>query len=276
MPICMKEYYGCKCIITEHTSKILTGRLNKTEKEVLAKCINGSSKFICVSQNLKKCVQEITGSKKRIDVYPNLVNQIFQYENKQESPFIFTSIGNLIPLKRMDLLIESFCESFSEKENVRLEIYGSGVEYEKLRKIIINKRREKQIILHGSVSREEIAVSLKKSHVMALISEKETFGVAYVEALASGNVVIGANNGGANDIISDENGMIVNSSEIRDVSEVLRKAYETYLQYNPKKSVKNVLKNTGKEHLETFIKNYSRRKFRNERKKINLFYYTSV
>lgn len=250
---CIKEISNCKCIITEHTSKILVGQLNDVEREILTKCVQESDAFVCVSQNLKNYVQRITNTKKKIYVYPNLVHPLFYYKTKPQAPFLFASVGNLIPLKRMDLLIGAFCKAFTKDENIKLKIFGSGSECENLKKIISKKERQGQIILCGAVSRQEIAENLRKSHVMALLSENETFGVAYVEALACGNIVVGANNGGANDIIQGNNGVIIPSAEIEEIAKILRNIYEAYSEYNPHEISKKCI---GKYGAKAFGENY--------------------
>lgn len=251
--VCLKEDFGCKCVITEHTSKILRSELNRIEKKVLTKCVEDSDRFVCVSENLKNKVIQVTRTKKKIDVFPNLVNEIFRYEKKGERPFIFVSIGNLIPLKRMDLLIEAFCNTFRETEHVKLEIVGSGTEKENLYKLIRDHNREDQIILYGALARKEVSEVLKRSHVMALVSEKETFGIAYIEALASGNVLIGSNNGGANDIITKENGVLLQDSSKQELGRTLRMIYEQYPQYHSEQISKDAI---DKYSEKAFVKRY--------------------
>ena len=155
----------------------------------------------------------------------------------------------------MDLLIEAFCEAFHEKEQIELRIVGSGIEREKLENIIKEKKRTNQIVMCGALTRENVAEILKESHVMALVSEKETFGIAYIEALASGNVLIGSNNGGANDIITNNNGILLKDSSKNEVSEALRKVYEQYSQYDSEQISKDAIEKYGKK---AFVKRYER------------------
>ena len=240
-------------MITEHTSKILKSDLNQVEKNVLKKCVEESDRFVCVSENLKSNVMKMTQTQKNIKVFPNLVNEIFSYEKKEREPFIFVSIGNLIPLKRMDLLIEVFCDTFSKTENVKLEIVGSGIEEKNLENIIKKNNRESQIVLCGALTRKEVSKVLKKSHVMALVSEKETFGIVYIEALASGNILIGSDNGGANDIITKENGIILRDSSKLELGKTLRMMYEQYSQYNSEQISKNAICKYGEK---AFVRRY--------------------
>ncbi len=93
--VCIKKKFGVKCIITEHSSKILKQQLNKIERKILKKCVCESDEFVCVSENLKNSVVKLTGED-CIRVYPNMVSNIFRFEKKRIKPFSIVSIGNLI------------------------------------------------------------------------------------------------------------------------------------------------------------------------------------
>lgn len=252
--ICIKEKYNCNCVITEHSSKILRGVLNRTEKEILKECVEKSNQFVCVSNNLKNYIEEIVGIKKKILVYPNMVSSFFRSSKKDSRSFSFVSIGNLIPGKRMDLLIKGFCKCFTKDENVDLKIIGGGEEYEKLINLIKENHREKQIVMLGALQRRQVAEILSQSNVMALVSEMETFGVVYIEALACGNVIVGAKNGGANDIITCDNGIFIRSYEVDAVAEALRFVYEHYSDYDSKKIRSDCMEKYGED---TFAKFYT-------------------
>lgn len=230
---CLKKDFGCHCVITEHSSKILRSSLSFWEKQILKECIDVCDHFICVSHNLRDHVEKMTGKMGKAEVFPNMVSCLFDLTEKECSVFRFVSVGNLIAGKKMDLLIEAFVKAFSADERVTLQIVGEGEERSKLENLIRTYNRGNQIQLCGFLKRDQVSEILSRSHVMALVSEKETFGIAYVEALASGNVIVGANNGGANDIICKENGIIVQELTITEVAVALRYVYEHYELYNP-------------------------------------------
>lgn len=229
--ICLKKKFDLKCIITEHTSKILKGELSLFEKHILKRCVAECDEFVCVSENLKRHVEDIVKIKERIKVYPNMVRDIFQYKAKKKNPFLIVSIGNLKYEKRMDLIIEGFCSAFTESDNVFLSIVGKGDEYDALNEMVEKKKRNHQIKLIGELGRDKVVELLKESHVMALVSEKETFGIVYVEGIISGNVVIGAHNGGADDIINKQNGVFISEFTGESVGIAFREVYNNYEKY---------------------------------------------
>lgn len=253
--VCLKEDFGCHCVITEHSSKILRNVLNYQEKKILKKCVEVCDHFICVSHNLKDHVEKTIGETGKIEVFPNMVSPLFDLGKKDFSIFRFVSVGNLIPGKRMDLLVEAFAKAFSQDEKVKLQIIGEGEEKDKLKNMILSYNRTNQIQLCGLMEREQVSEILSQSHVMALVSERETFGIAYIEALASGDVIIGANNGGANDIICKENGIVVRKLAASEVAVALRYVYEHYKMYNSSEISMECKKKYGeKAYVETYFR----------------------
>ncbi|MCB7305204.1 glycosyltransferase [Bariatricus massiliensis] len=245
----LKQKFGCKCVITEHSSKILLHQLNDYEESILKKCVENSDIFISVSNNLKKAIENITGEKKKILVIPNMVNCIFSFKEKMQKDFIFASVGNLIPLKQMNYLVEAFSEAFKNQKNVLLYIAGDGPERDRLNQLIVKYQMQKQILLLGEISRKEVVRLLQRSKVMVLLSKVETFGIAYIEALATGNVILGSNNGGINDIVNKDNGVILDSLDIESIVRGLKKIYVNYDLYNPKEISMLCKENYGSEKI---------------------------
>lgn len=230
----LKNYFSIPFVVTEHSSKIVLNNLSAEKKDFLAQTVNIADCFICVSNYLKESVEAITGTKKTIEILPNLVSPLFYYEKKIEEnqKFVITSVGSLISLKRHDLLINAFNDAFKTNENVILEIIGVGPEYSNLEMLIKNLKLGKKVKLLGGLSREETALKMRKSDMFALISSLETFGVVYIEALASGLPVLSVNNGGSQDIIKDAEGLICKVDNREDITNGLTYMYENRSKYN--------------------------------------------
>src|SRR5690606_2632598 len=131
---------------------------------------------------LKESVKRITNSNKTIEIVPNVLSPHFNYDNDKEKDDRFTiiSVGGLIKRKRHDLLIKAFAKTFGSDTKVKLDIIGDGEEKENLLNLIKSLKMENNIYLLGRLSREETALKMKRSHVFALPSKNETFGVVYI------------------------------------------------------------------------------------------------
>ena len=162
------------------------------------------------------------------------INENSTTENsKVKGEFKFFSCGFLEDGKGMDCLIKAFTKAF-KGETVTLRIGGDGSLKPALNKLVEELDMDSQIKLLGALSREEVSEEMKTCDVFALASEHETFGVVYIEALASGKPVIGAENGGAEDIISKDNGIIAKKKNVEDLTKALiniKDNYEIYDKY---------------------------------------------
>lgn len=252
--------YNIPVVITEHASRILNKDLVYYEKKCLEKCVQESSAFISVSEALKTSIRELTGTKKRIIVIPNMVSSIFSYKeaNRKDSNFIFFTLGNLVKGKRFDLTINAFTKAFKGKDNIKLYIGGTGPLADSLAKLIKEKGMNQQIKLLGVLSREETARRMNECDIFVLASDYETFGVVYIEALACGKPIIGTRNGGADEIIKENNGIIVNTNDVEQLTNAMLKLYNSYSDYNNREIALSCQKNYGESnHIKQLLSLYN-------------------
>ena len=82
-----------------------------------------------------------------------------------------------------------------------------------------------------------------------LPSEHETFGVVYIEALSLGKPVLGTKNGGAEDIIKDFNGILVENKN----HEALVEGLKNFVKKIPEFSEKEIRENCINSYSEKVI-----------------------
>ena len=201
-------------IVTEHSSLV-----NKSKDEIDKKtqknaklAYSSADCVIAVSESLQKKISDNFNVKCQV-VYNVFDGTLFSrtYREKKVCDgeiFTFVSAGNLTENKRMGLLVEAFATAFPEK-TCMLYIFGDGPERENLRRQIENCGMRDSIVLCGKKSRSELAEFYKQADAFVLLSKNETFGVAYIEAMACGLPVIASYSGGPESFINDENGIIV-------------------------------------------------------------------
>ena len=141
-------------------------------------------------------------------------------KSRKETSEIMTAC-KLIPLKNVDVLIKAFAEL--DFENLNLTIVGNGKEFKKLKKLSIKKGVAKRIKFTGEMSREGVLNEMRKSDVFVMVSSPETFGLVYLEAMASGCITVGSKGEGIDGIIKNGyNGFLVeprNVSALKDTLE---------------------------------------------------------
>ncbi|MDU4882885.1 glycosyltransferase [uncultured Clostridium sp.] len=227
--------YNIPLIITEHSSVKRGKYVRESYYKRIIDSYKSADTIIAVGNGLKKEIEELT-NRKDIKVIGNLVDlSLFDIRDiKRESDeFIFFSVAFLEGEKGFDTLIKAFSKKF-KNEKVRLVIGGDGSQRAWLEGIAKSECIENQITFTGALSREEVASWMNKCNAFVLPSRYETFGVVYIEALASGKPVIGTFNGGAEDIVTKDVGILIEIDNIKDLSNAMdyirknNKEYEAY------------------------------------------------
>lgn len=153
--------------------------------------------------------------------------------------------ANLIKRKNTDKLILA-C---NELENVELTVIGEGEELKKLQRI-----SGKNIRFLGRLPNEKVLEQMRQGDIFVLPSENETFGMVYLEAMASGCITVGLENEGIAGIIKNgENGFLCRLDNIKQTletiissgnqNEILTNSYNTIQNYTQEKACLNYLEN---------------------------------
>lgn len=250
--------YNIPVVITEHSSRVLMKEYGTTQKRFLKKCVQESDVFITVSSALKKSVEDICGNKEHIRVIPNIVNSKFTLgERKQNNKFIFLTVGNLVQSKRIDMLIKGFAKVYKGLTNFELRVVGDGPMKKELETLVLDLNLSEQVVFLGKKNREDVKIEMQNCDVFALVSDYETFGVVYIEALACGKPVIATRNGGAEEIVTEENGVLINKGSQDELCEAYRYIYKRYSSYNKSEISQNCINKYGETHVsEEIIKVY--------------------
>lgn len=230
----LKDITDIPLVVTEHSSKINKDNIGKNLYKIASKTYEKADTLIAVSPSLAEMINKHFNIN---PIYiPNIVDlEIFRYENKKrDCNFNFISTGNLIDTKRMDLTIEAFYKAFKNNPRVTLTIFGQGPKRKMLEKLINKYNLGSQTKLMGLCSRERIAEQLKKSDCFVLASQSETFGVAYIEALAMGVPVIATKCGGPEEFVNDSNGLMIDIDSKEQLVEAMKYMYNNIDRYERK------------------------------------------
>ncbi|WP_394896274.1 glycosyltransferase, partial [Clostridium baratii] len=161
----------------------------------------------------------------RFDKNKNLIK-----ENR--SKFIFSSVCYLMKKKGIDILLKAFKVAFNNDDTVELHIGGDGEERSNLEDLTKELGIQNKVKFYGYLNRDSVVNLMKSSECFVLPSRYETFGVVYIEALALGKPVIATNTDAIFDIVNDNNGIIVEKENIKQLSEALRYIKENYHKYD--------------------------------------------
>lgn len=192
-------------VITEHSSAVNKAEIPPKLACTMRETYQKADTLFAVSHALAENIHRHTGIIAK--VVPNIADiACFTVKEIRHDGFRFVSAGNLIPIKNMAGLLEAFAMLPGEPE---LVIFGDGTEKDALRGRCESLGLCERVIFRGLCPRKELAAAYAAADAFVLASKSETFGVAYVEAMAAGLPVIATRCGGPEDFVTEENGLLV-------------------------------------------------------------------
>ncbi|WP_312420629.1 glycosyltransferase family 4 protein [Anaerospora hongkongensis] len=144
---------------------------------------NGVDEFIAISTFIAKRIQKVY-RRESLVIYPPVDVEAFSYCEKKED-FYFTA-SRMVPYKKIDLIVEAF----SQMPDKRLVVIGDGPDYKK-----IKAKAGQNVQLLGYQPFMILKEHMQKAKAFIFAAE-EDFGIAPLEAQASGTPVIAFGKGG--------------------------------------------------------------------------------
>ncbi len=189
--------------------------------------------FVFNGRATQRAVEKLTGEAARGIVAPPGGDRLGPGITEEEAAARSTEggalrllfVGNLIPRKGLlDLLaaLETIpANAWS------LTVAGSrGVDRAYVRRVerfVDHHGLRSNVVMRGHVDDTELARRMRSSHVLAVPSGYEGFGIAYLEAMGFGLVPIGSSAGGAAEVIQNgRSGFLVDPGDREALSRILR------------------------------------------------------
>ena len=199
-------------------------------KQVLLNSIASSVACACRAPHILNSFSNMNISKPEIifpaysGISPSLITKNFYNTPKYTDLFnsenvIISTASTLIKRKNIDIILQALALLDC---NWEFHIAGDGKESESLRNLASVHKISDKVVFHGLLSHTETLKIMSSSHLFVLPSANETFGTVYLEAMATGNIVIGSKGCGIDGIIHNGiNGYLVTPGSIKELSETL-------------------------------------------------------
>ena len=211
---------GLKVVTTLHGTDITVLAQDESLKDMIRFAINESDAVTAVSNDLIKETRELLDITRPIDLtynfvdkrvyYPREVAQYradFAYPNEK----ILMHISNFRPVKRVSDVVDIF-NQVQEQVPSRLVFVGEGPDMPKVQCRIRELGLEDRVHFLGK--QDEIAQVISLADVLLLPSEKESFGLVALEAMACGVPTIGSEAGGIPELVSHgETGFLASTGD---------------------------------------------------------------
>lgn len=187
--------------------------------------INKSDAVTSVSESLKQDTLRLFDIKNTIHVVTNFID-LSKHQNgftdcqrtimADDNERIITHISNFRPVKRIQDVIKVFY-NIQKQVPAKLMMVGEGPEKESAEQLCHDLGIEDQVVFLGNSN--EIDRILRFSDLFILPSETESFGLAALEAMASGVPVISSDTGGIPEVnIHGVSGFLSHVGDIEDMS----------------------------------------------------------
>ena len=238
IPHAYAAYMAKKMLIEENIYVPIVTTLHGTDitlvgshpfyKPAVTFSINKSDAVTAVSQSLKDDTLRLFDIKNEINVVTNFIdldkhNVLFSDCQRsimaKDDEKIITHISNLRPVKRVEDVIDVFY-NIQKEMPAKLMLVGEGPEREKIEARCVELGIYNKVVFLGKSN--EIDKILWFSDLFLLPSQTESFGLAALEAMASGVPVISSNTGGIPEVnIQGVSGFL---SDVGDVADMTKNA----------------------------------------------------
>ncbi|ARI77271.1 N-acetyl-alpha-D-glucosaminyl L-malate synthase BshA [Halobacillus mangrovi] len=215
-----------KIITTLHGTDITVLGIDSSLKQMIKFGIEQSDQVTAVSNSLVNQTQDMLDTNKRIEVIYNFVDEREYYRKStqelkkdyciEEHEKVIIHISNFRKVKRVPDVIHAFSKIVHDVPS-KLLLVGDGPEYSDCYQLVQELGIENRVLFLGK--QENVSDLLSISDLKLLLSEKESFGLVLLEAMACGVPCIGTNIGGIPEVIDHgETGFIVELGNIDQIA----------------------------------------------------------
>ncbi|WP_409270458.1 N-acetyl-alpha-D-glucosaminyl L-malate synthase BshA [Neobacillus sp. SCS-31] len=216
-----------KIVTTLHGTDITVLGNDPSLSDAIKFGIEKSDIVTAVSNSLVSQTMELLNPDKEIETVYNFIDErtylrIGETELKdklgiRKEEKVIIHVSNFRGVKRVPDVVQAFARIASSMP-AKLLLVGDGPEIRKVLKLVTDLGLKEKVLFLGKQDNVEELYSI--SDLMLLLSEKESFGLAALEAMACGVPCIGTDIGGIPEVITDgENGYICPLGDIEAIAD---------------------------------------------------------
>ncbi|UAY50703.1 glycosyltransferase family 4 protein [Ferruginibacter albus] len=159
--------------------------------------------------------------------------------NFSENDIILMTLSRLTKddrYKNYDNVINVVSDIKVQHPNLKYFLVGKYSEEEKqrLEKFIKEKKVQDSVVFAGYIPDEELAAHYNLCDVFIMPSQKEGFGIAFIEAMFYGKPVIAGNQDGSTDALCNgQLGLLVNPDNLEDIKSAVLTVLSDIKKYKP-------------------------------------------
>jgi glycosyltransferase involved in cell wall biosynthesis len=188
-------------VVTEHQSAIPRMLEDEVIRQAYRELLERSATFLTVSSLLRDTMIDALGPVATgIEVVPNIID-FDRLLPRSDEPTDFRHwlyVGTLAEHKGVGMVLDAFT-SYAKRHDpdATLTLVGDGPLRHYIESTTARRGLDRQVTLRGAVPHHDIPHHLATADVLIHLSPFETFGIAAVEAIATGTPVVVLENGGS-------------------------------------------------------------------------------
>ena len=188
------------------------------------RAIAGARCIFCVSEfTRQQLIQRIPLAPGRTAVLHNALDPFLDPPTQTmaaKGPPVILAISRLSAAdnyKGIEHLIAAMPAVLQTVPDAQLRIVGRGDGLPQLQALARRLQMDRSVHFVGYLSDSEVKAEFEGSWLFALPSQKEGFGLVYLEAMAHGRPCLGARSGGVPEVITEETGVLVDYGDVAGI-----------------------------------------------------------
>ena len=237
-------------IITEHQGPFSMTSENLWKRKWTKFIMQKADAVLTVSNHLKQEILDTDINPKQIFVTYNPVDTaLFKLKNNQHTKNILF-VGRLDNFKGALRCVMAFEKIHEQLPGWKFTIIGDGEDYKAIEDFIkTHPYIKEKIILKGQLTKAEIAIEMQRTSFLVFPSKHESFGLVIAEALSAGLPVIVGDKTAPREYVTNENGLLVPSNDIKILAKSMEAMTKTFSQYNAQTLRAKIIEDFGFENF---------------------------
>lgn len=190
------------------------------------------------------------------EVRTNVIARSEPRESLLDSPeaeFRMLYVGNLVPVKGWDILLEAFRRYLDTRPgNARLTLIGGGDDAA-LHKQVRTLKLESHVDYPGPLPHDQVREHIAAHHVLVLPSRVDTCPNVILEAFMEGRPVLATRSGGAEDLVTDATGFLVDKESPSALCDGMARMREQWASFDAGRIREHVIEHHSLESLVGFL-----------------------
>jgi glycosyltransferase involved in cell wall biosynthesis len=186
--------------------------------------------IIAPSRYSSRRIQELYGIPKEPRVVPEPIDlaewrRLLQLNpaTQPEGKFIVLCVCRFYPRKRLPVLLAAANRLRLKVPGLEIRIVGGGPEASRLTSIYKKKKLQGIVTWLGNISQPQLAAEYNRCHIFCLPSVQESFGIVFLEAMASGKPIVAARAAAAPEVV--KHGLLVEPDNDEALAEGIERLY---------------------------------------------------